>query len=379
MERPDVFIVAAEPSGDQLGAALIDSLRSCDQDIRIAGIGGSRMSEAGVATLMSTDGLAVLGFVEGLKAYPTVLRKVREATSLILEADPRAVILIDSWGFMARIAKRLKSKGFVGKIVKYVAPQVWATRPGRAKVLALSVDHLLSTQTMDAPYFDAAGLAQTFVGNPVLDRPYGESDARAFREHYDLETSPIIGLFPGSRGSEIDRVGPAIVTAAQSVHGQYPDVQFICVVSDAVQPAVEALMRNLPCRLVDEADLNEALSMLDVAIACSGTITTQLAAAGVPTVVLYRLSALTYAIASRIFRQKYISLVNISADAPLMPEYLQDEIMDSGPADVISKWLDDPNTREALGQSLKRETQRMGAGSGKASDRAAAAILDLLH
>lgn len=345
------------------------------------------MAKAGQPSLMSIDGLAVLGFVEGLKAYPLVLRKVREAVNVILEANPRSVVLIDSWGFMVRIAKQLKARGYSGRIIKYVAPQVWATRPKRAKILSRHVDHLLSTQPMDAPYFKAAGLAQTFVGNPVLDKDYRSGSRTDFVERHKLDPErPIIGLLFGSRPAEINRVGPAILSALDAVQSVHPEVQSVCVVADPVRSQVMAFLKGRATTAVDQIEFMDAVASFDMALACSGTVTTQLAAAGVPSVVLYELSPLTYFVASRLFQQRYVSLVNMSADSgegglltPLMPEFLQDEIHGSGPGDAVIDFLNDPKLTASTRSKLIQETQRMGAGFDKASDRAAQAILDLMN
>ena len=201
----DVFIVATEPSGDQLGAALAKSLITQKADISITAIGGPQLERAGLLSRMDIEGLAILGFVEGLKAYPYVLKKVQEATDIIIESNSKAVVLIDSWGFMVRVARRLKSQGFKGKIIKYVAPQVWAMRSGRAKILARHVDHLLSIWPMDEPYFEVVGLSQSYVGNPVFDEDYRQIDRRITRETLDLSENELtIGLFLGSRPSEIE-------------------------------------------------------------------------------------------------------------------------------------------------------------------------------
>ncbi len=379
MARPDVLIVSAEPSGDQLGASLAKSLRARNAEIRIAAIGGPKMEAEGYPSLMPVEGLAVLGFVEGLKAYPLVLSKVREASRLIRDADPKAVVLIDSWGFMVRTAKALRKRSYSGKIIKYVAPQVWATRPGRAKILARHVDHLLSTQTMDRPYFKAAGLPMTFVGNPVLDRDYGIQGRDVLREKLDVsQDTLIVGLLPGSRASEIERLGAGFLKAKDQVAARSNKVRFVTVASGNVRAAVENLFEGEGVALLPESEMETVLSGVDVALACSGTVTTQLAAAGVPTAVLYRLSPLTYAVASRIFQQDYISLVNLSAGRALMPEFLQEATLSDDVPNPLMSWLGSPEERQRLSSALKRETRRMGAGSGSASDRAAEAILEMI-
>lgn len=386
MDRPDIFIVAAEPSGDQLGAGLASALNRRNPNLKLSAIGGSALKDAGLNSRMDIDGLAILGFVEGLKAYGFVLKKVREATEIILKANPRSVVLIDSWGFMVRIAKVLKSKGYSGHIIKYVAPQVWAMRSGRAKILARYVDHLLSTQPMDAPFFEEAGLPQTFVGNPVLDTDYTKGDRAAFLSRNGLKSNAItVGFFFGSRPSEIDRVGPAVILAYDKLSSEYPDLQALCVIADPVRHLVEPQLDGRNILLINQDELIDAMSVMDGAMACSGTITTQLAAAGVPTVVLYRLSPLTYAAANRLFKPPFFSLVNISAAAsdsgledPLMPEFVQEDIMTDAPSQALIDIIDNPSLAEAVREALKHETRRMGAGSGSASDRAADAILSIL-
>lgn len=386
VDRPDIFIVAAEPSGDQLGAGLAHALNRKNPNLKLSAIGGSALKETGLESRMDIDGLAILGFVEGLKAYGFVLKKVREATEIIMKTNPRSVVLIDSWGFMVRIAKALKARGYTGHIIKYVAPQVWAMRSGRGKILARYVDHLLSTQPMDAPFFEAAGLPQTFVGNPVLDTDYSAGDRLAFLSRHNLKsTAMTVGFFFGSRPSEIERVGPALILAHDRLSAEYPDLQALCVIADPVRHLVEPQLEGRDVHLIDQDELIDAMSVMDGAMACSGTITTQLAAAGVPTSVLYRLSPLTYFVASRLFKPPFFSLVNISAAAsdpdledPLMPEFVQDDIMTDAPSQALIEIIGNPGMAEAVREALKHETRRMGAGSGSASDRAADAIMSIL-
>ena len=373
----DVLIVAAEPSGDALGAKLADSLRRLDADVSLEGIGGEAMAAAGLTSAVSTEGLAILGFVEGLRAYPFVLRKVREVSDHILGRDPRAVVLIDSWGFMVRVAKRLKRKGYRGRVIKYVAPQVWAMRSGRAKVLARHVDHLLSTQVMDAPYFDAVGLPQTYVGNAVFDTDWSAGDGAAFRARHGLGDAPVLGVFLGSRPAEIERIGPAILRTALGVQARLPDVRLAFSIVEPVRDAVERLLDGVEGLRCGPDALLDLFAASDAALACSGTITSQLAAAGVPTVVVYRLQPLTFAIASRLFKPDHISLVNIAAGEALMPEFMQDDIDTSAPADAVVALLQDEKGRETVSRALKEQTKAMTAPSA-ASDAAAAEVLRLI-
>lgn len=386
MAKPDIFIVAAEPSGDQLGADLALSLQKLKSGTELSAIGGSALERAGLKSLMDTDGLAILGFLEGVKALPFVRKKVREAARIILKADPACVVLIDSWGFMVRLAKSLKAHGYRGIVIKYIAPQVWATRPGRAKILARHVDHLLSTQPMDKPHFDAAGLPQTYVGNAVLDRDYTCGNAAKFRRGHGVEEDrPTIGFFFGSRPAEIERIAKAVIHAERKLRDALPDMQSVYVVSDQVRTMIKPLIEDPDAIIVSQQTLVDAMSVMDGAIAVSGTITTQLAAAGVPTVVLYALSPITYFAIKRLFKPRFISLVNMSWDQrapdiqpPLMPEFVQEEIMTDRPAQALLDILNDPARAQTVRQALMEETRRMGAGQANASERAAKAVLSLI-
>ncbi|MDX2233785.1 MAG: lipid-A-disaccharide synthase, partial [Hyphomonadaceae bacterium] len=159
-----VFIVAAEASGDQLGADLVDALRSRRPDCAFAGVGGAAMAARGVASAIDIGGLAVLGLVDGLKAYPRVIKLADGTADAAAAFDPDAVVLIDSWGFTLRVAQRLRRRGQRARLIKYIGPQVWASRPGRARTLAATVDHLICIHDFETPFYAAYGLACTVCG-----------------------------------------------------------------------------------------------------------------------------------------------------------------------------------------------------------------------
>ncbi len=376
--RPDAIIVAAEPSGDALGAALFKSLKRLQPDIAVEGLGGETMRAAGLPSDVSMDGLAILGFIEGLKAYRHVLKKVRDVSDHILDRNPRSIVLIDSWGFMVRVAKRLKSKGYRGIIIKYVAPQVWAMRSGRANVLARYVDHLLSTQPMDGPYFEAAGLPLSYVGNAVFDRDYRAGDAKAFRARHQLGSAPLIGVFFGSRPSEIDRIGADILRNAQTVKSSIPNARLVFSIAEPVREAVEALIKDVDGVAIGSDEMIDMFPALRGAVACSGTITSQLAAAGVPTTVLYKLQPLTFLMARHLFKPDHISLVNIAAGKTLMPEFMQGDVESDRPAQALLAIIRDERRRSEAATQLIEQSKMMAAATS-ASDAAAAKILELLN
>lgn len=206
-----VMLVAAEASGDVLGAGLTRALRQrLGDQVRFVGVGGPEMAQAGVASPFDIGELSVLGIFEGLSAYPRVVRRADQTAALARTEKPDLAVLIDSWGFTLRVAQRLRRLDPKLPILKYVGPQVWASRPGRARTLARTVDRLLSIHAFDAPHFEAAGLATTFVGNPALARDFKDADPQRLRAAIGAEPDdPILLVLPGSRPKEVARLsGP---------------------------------------------------------------------------------------------------------------------------------------------------------------------------
>ncbi len=378
-----IFLVAAEPSGDQLGAGLATELRDANPKASLHGIGGPAMKSAGVVSDFDISPLAILGFTEAIKAYPIILKKVKEAVSMILEINPKIVILIDSWGFMIRVAQGLKRTGFQGQIVKYVAPQVWAMREGRAKVLAGAVDHLLSIHSFDAPYFEQHGLPVTFVGNPMFDDNFIPDGPTEFRSKNGLtHQHKICAVLFGSRPSEIERLYDPFADALAKLTTEYANLKVFSPLSDGVSEFVRTKAQNderlKGVILLPEAEKYELFTVADMALACSGTVTTQLAIMGVPAVVAYKLSPMTFFVARRLFKPSYISLINISASEALMPEFVQGDCTADNLAEAITPYILDDAHRQEMSKALQRQAAIMKGKGGPASQRAASAILKML-
>ena len=380
-----VYVVAAERSGDLLGAGLIDALRKRESEFfRFAGIGGSAMKAAGVNSEIDIDGLSILGFVEGLRAYSLVKRKVAEAVEKILAAQPDVVVLVDSWGFTLRVAQGVRAAAPEIKLVKYVGPQVFATRPGRARTLANAVDHLLTILSFDAPYYQQHGLPVTFVGNPTLERPLS-GDGGGFRHRHNIAPdAKVLVVLIGSRPSEIKRLYEPFSRSVERLKQIGHSVTSILVVAD---PIAEMLARRLSkdprwagVVVVSETEKADAFAAADLALACSGTVVTELATAGIPTVTAYKLGWITWAIIRglRVLKSRYISLVNIAADEELVPEIVQTRCTGKVIAGELAKLLEDSDERARLSRRLRETTDNM-RGKGEASDRAAAAIVDILR
>ena len=382
--KRSVYIVAVENSADHLGAELIAHIRGIAPEVLMLGIGGPAMAEQGVETEIGISGLAILGFVEGLKSYPMILDRVRAAVESIMESAPDAVILIDSWGFMIRVARGLKKAGYRGQIIKYLAPQVWAMREGRSKILAQAVDHLMTIHSFDAPYFERHGLPVAYVGNPIFDTDYRSGGGAALRREFGIgPKDEVVSVFFGSRLSEIQTLAKPFADTIEKLKTARPHLKFISPVSESisidVNGAAGADMRLQNIILLPEARKFDVFAASDVALACSGTITTQLACAGVPTVVAYRLNALTYFAAKRLYKPDYISIVNIAADKALMPEFIQADANGVNLSGEITAYLDDADMRAATSRRLMEQTKAMKGKGGSASQRAAQTVLGLIN
>jgi lipid-A-disaccharide synthase len=367
MIEPCVMIVAAEPSGDVLGAGLVAALRRrLGPGARFVGVGGPRMAEEGVRSPFDIGALAILGVFNAIRAYPLVLRRVRETADLAVRERPDVAVLIDSWGFNLRVARRLRRVMPDLAIIKYVAPQVWATRPGRAKTLARAVDRLLSIHVFDGPFFKRVGLPVAFVGNPALARDLSAADPAALRARLDIAgDEPVLLLLPGSRRSEIERLLPKFESAVEELLSEWPNLKVLVAVADAVAPEAIGRVKTWahPVHIVQgEVDRLSAMRVATVALACSGTVTTELALCGAPMVVTYRLGAITYAIVRLLIRTRFITLFNVAANNFVAPELVQYDCTGPKLAKAVALRLDDPalRARQIAAQFAALEIMRGG-------------------
>lgn len=348
---PFVFIIAVEPSGDAIGADLIDALRIEQPKARIEGVGGAAMAAHGVSSPIDLSGLAVLGLIEGLKAVARVKRAVREVADAVMHADPDAVVLVDAWGFMWRLARELRLRRSRARIVKLVGPQVWATRPGRARVLAKWTDHLICIHDFETPFYAPYGLPTTVMGNPAIGR-MRKGDGAAFRQKLGLTPEQqVIGLLPGSRAGELARVAPMLIEACQRLCREVAGRHVVCIVAASVQNKIVEMSTGwgFPYTLVTEDDAKpDAMAAMDVAVACSGTVTTELAEQGVPIVVGYKVGWITWAIARAfLMKSQFITLINVAAGREIAPEFLQTRFNAVRLARAAQRVLEDPKARQA--------------------------------
>ena len=383
MSRPlKIMLVAAEASGDALGAGLAGALKArLGPDVAFVGVGGPRMAEAGVVSPFDIADLSVLGWLEGLKAYGVVRRRVADTVALAVAERPDAVILIDSWGFTIRVAKAIRAALPDVPLIKYVGPQVWASRPGRAKTLAGSVDHLLALYAFDAPWFEREGLPTTVVGSQALHIDMSGADPAAFRASRGIAAdAPLLLVLPGSRPSEIRLMTPVYEDAVARLKREDPRLEVAVAAAGTVAEDVTARIAAWPFRahLVPESEKYAAMRAATVALATSGTVSTELALAGAQMVISYRFQPLSYAIMKPFFTGKYATLFNHAADEEIARELIQNDATPEKLAAEVGRLLADPDVRSDQAVRQAAALDLMGREGRHPSEIAADAVLRVI-
>jgi lipid-A-disaccharide synthase len=376
-----VMLVAAEASGDALGAGLARALKVRRPDVELVGVGGPKMAAEGVVSPFDIAELSILGWIEGLRAYGRVKARVADTVALAQRERPDAVVLIDSWGFTIRVAKAIRAVLPDVRLIKYVGPQVWASRPGRAKTLAGAVDHLLALYAFDAPWFEKEGLPTTVVGSQALHVDMSGADPEAFRRSRGIAAdAPLLLVLPGSRPSEIRLMTPVYEAAVARLKSERPGLEVAVVAAGTVAEDVAARVAAWPFRahLVSEADKYSAMKAATVALATSGTVSTELALAGAPMVIGYRFQPLSYAIMRPFFTGKYATLFNHAADAEIARELIQTDATPEGFAVEVGRLLDDPAARADQATRQTAALDLMGREGRDPSEIAAEAVLAVM-
>ena len=377
-----IMLVAAEASGDALGAGLARALKGrLGEAVSFVGVGGPQMAAEGVESPFDISELSILGLIEGLRAYGRVKRRVAETAALAARETPDAVVLIDSWGFTIRVAKAIRAASPNTPLIKYVGPQVWASRLGRAKTLAEAVDHLLALYGFDAPWFEREGLPVTVVGSSALHVDMSGADGAAFRARRGMAPdAPLLLVLPGSRPSEVARMTPAYEAAVKRLKGEIEGLEAVVVAAGTVAADVTSRVAAWPFRahLVDETEKYDAMAAADAALATSGTVSTELALAGAPMVIAYRMDGLSWVLIKRIATTKYVTLFNVAADEAIAPEFIQGDATPDKLAGAVGRLLTD---REAAADQARRQTEAldlMGRGGPDPSQLAADAVLRVI-
>jgi lipid-A-disaccharide synthase len=372
-----VYLIAGEQSGDVLGARLMAALRRARPDLAFAGIGGPRMEAEGLAPLFAMRELAVMGLIEILPRILRLRRLLLAAEADVRARNPAVLVTIDSPGFTLRLLRRLQGTGFPR--VHYVAPQVWAWREHRVREFPGLWDRLLCLLPFEPAFFARHGLPATFVGHPVLESGADTGDGARFRAaHAIAPDAPVLVLMPGSRRSEVGRLLPVYGAALDLLAARIPGLATVVPVASAVAETVHrgtAAWKVRPVIVTDFAAKHDAYAAASAALTKSGTSTLELALAGVPMAVTYRVNPITGAIARRLIRVRHVAMVNLLAGREVVPELLQQNCTPQPLAETVAGLLGDKAAAEAQRSAFRAVIASLAPPTGLPSAEAAAQVL----
>jgi lipid-A-disaccharide synthase len=369
-----LFLVAGEPSGDRLGAALMAGLRTLAPEVTFVGVGGPLMQAEGLESLFPMEELSVMGIAEVLPKYRHLKRRIRETAQAVIDSGAQALITIDSPDFCLRVAGIVKDALPDLRTIHYVAPSVWAWRPGRAARMAKVIDHVLALLPFEPPYMTAAGMTCDFVGHPVVAEPVATPDERAAF----AGEGPLILALPGSRRGEVSRLAPVLGAVLERVRMAHPLVRVALPTVRGVANLVADLTANWPIRpqiVTDPALKRGAFAAADVALAASGTVSLELAANGCPMVIAYRLHPISFWLMRRAALIDTVTLVNLVSETRAVPEFLGPECTADRIAPALLDLMHPGPARQAQIDAMALSMQRLGQGGEAPGLRAARSVL----
>ncbi len=360
-----IMILAGEASGDAHAAEFVEALHRIDPEIRASGMGGAAMRRAGVEVFFDSSIIAVVGLVEVLKHWGDIKRAMAAVEQRLERDRPDLLILVDYPEFNLKMARRARRLGI--RVLFYVSPQVWAWRPKRIHKIGRLIDHMAVIFRFEQAWYERAGIPVTFVGHPLVDKVPTGIDTATARGRLGLGAAArIVGLFPGSRQSEIARLLPLLFDVARRMHARDPRIEFVLPVATTLDAEdIEDRCRDAGVEIrVSRENIYELIAACDAIATCSGTVTLEIALLGTPMCILYRMSALSYAIMRRLITIPHIGLANIVAGDAVVREFLQGDATSDAICDELFRLLDDSAYRSEVVSGLARVRQNLGEGKG---------------
>lgn len=375
-----IFIIAGEASGDVLGFRLMQALRAKAPEVSFSGIGGARMAEAGLASLFPMQELALMGLAEILPKVLHLKQRLAQTIEAIRTEKPDILLTIDSPGFCLRVLRAIGSSG--PKRVHYVAPQVWAWRQERVKHFPGLWDRLLCLLPFEPDFFAPHGLNPVFTGHPVLESGANKGDAARFRATHNLAPNAIpLVLMPGSRVTETKRLLPVFKETLARLQPQIPSLVPVVAAAAGIAEAVIAHTADWPMQPIivrDVAERYDAFSAAHAGLTKSGTSTLELAMAGVPMAVTYKVNPISAFLGRRLIKVPYVAMINLLAGQALVPELLQEDCRANRLSETLFDLLNDPPMANTQRAGFATALASLRAPKGMPSDAAAQAILELL-
>ena len=386
-----IFILAGEASGDKLGAGLMAELQLMFKaPPQFFGVGGDYMHQLGLIELFPSEDIAVMGLAEVLPKLNFLRQRINKCVDWICDEKPDLVLTIDSPDFSFRVQKavhrRMRSSHHKPVQIHYIAPSVWAWRPGRAKKIAKFLDHLLCVLPFEPSYFKPHGLPATFVGHPItqtsgnlLNQRLKQSRDKQNVDIFQLYQLPkdvkIFALLPGSRSIELQFLLPIFLETVEIVRKSQPDLHVMIPTFEHLRDKVEEYFGDLPnCTIVTDAiERQEVIQHASVALAASGTVSLELAAAETPMVIAYKMTTLTYNILKMLIKVKYASIINIAADEKIIPEYIQSNCHPEPMAAKLLEYLNDVDLSALVVGRYAKEIAKLKPPTHERSSAACAA------
>lgn len=374
------YLIAGEPSGDSLGARLMQAIRRQDKDAVFVGIGGESMQDQGLTSLFNISELAVMGIAEVIPSIPRILKRIDQTIAEIVRQKPDVIVTIDSWSFCARIHKRIRKLNLHIPQVHYVAPQVWAWKKKRARTMYKYIDLLLTLFPHEPRYFLPYHLDTVFVGHPVIENKVAKTeDIGNFKlKHKIPHNNRIMLVLPGSRHNEVERLLPDFLKVVEKLHAKYLDFSFVLPTVSTVAERVKKMVAEseLPILIVEgETERRVAFQNADVAIAASGTVALELAILDVPHIVAYKVPKLTEWIAKRVLHIQFVNLTNILLGYEVVPELLQTDCNPENILQYVEQFLSKNTLYKRQIENFEKLRKLLGMGVQTPSDNAAAAII----
>jgi lipid-A-disaccharide synthase len=360
-----VFLVAGEESGDIHGAMLVAALKRLDPAVQCEGLGGRRMEAAGMTLHCDLASDGIMGFTEVVKHFPRIRRVFLDTRNRILRDKPDAVVLIDYPGFNIRLAQALLGSGI--PVVYYISPQVWAWKKKRIHTIARCCAKMLVIFPFEEPLYRAIGMNAVYVGHPLLDHIQGFAPSR------QIEGEPVIGILPGSRAQEISRLLAPMLDVARGILERHPGTRFVTPCANERRAAqIRAIAKDFPLEVIP-GGMYDVLHAARFCLVASGTATLETALFGVPMIIVYKVSPISYALARALVDIEHIGIVNILAGRDIVPEYVQGAMKPQAILTDALELIDDSPRRHAMQRDLAEV--RASLGGGGASENAAREVM----
>ena len=365
MTQAHVMILAGEASGDAHAAEFVEQLKIVQPDIRLSGMGSQAMDKAGVDIFFDSSIIAVVGLVEVLHHWGDIKKAMKIVKQRLDETRPDLLVLVDYPEFNLKMARHARQLGI--KVLFYISPQVWAWRPKRIHKIGSLIDHMAVIFKFEQRYYEKAGIPVSFVGHPLVDKVKIEGGPGQARVRLGVSVdAKIIGLFPGSRRSEVGRLLPVLLATARRLQTHNPAFSFLLPVAPGLD--FEEISRQVVNTglniVVTREDLYDVISSCDAIATCSGTVTLEIALLNIPMCILYKISGLSYLIMRRLVTIPHIGLANIVADKAVIREFLQTDVNPETLSAELLELTENQQYREQIKTGLAQVRTNLGAGDG---------------